>query len=86
LLIEESRQQGIFNQQSEIINQQLPKSFLTSRAIMTAAASDHDSFYAGAADEARVALASVDAVLELEEAFFAIGVSAPQRAHSSSMR
>ena len=42
---------------------------------MAAAAGDYDSFDGSFTDEARFPLAAIDAVLQLEEAYFAIGIN-----------
>ncbi len=47
---------------------------LTVGAVVAAAAGDYDAFDGSFADEAGLAFATVDAVLELKEAFFAVGV------------
>ncbi len=49
-------------------------SFLALGTVVAAAAGDYDSFDGGFADQAGFGLAAVDAVLELEESFFAVGV------------
>jgi hypothetical protein len=41
---------------------------------MTAAASNHDSLYGSLANEAGLAFATIDAMAELEETFFAVGI------------
>src|ERR1700683_5355161 len=48
--------------------------FLALGAVVAAAAGDYDAFNGRLADQARLIFAAVDAVLELEESFFAIGV------------
>ena len=49
--------------------------FLALGAVMAAAARDDDSFDWSFADQARLSFAAVDAVLKLEESFFAVGVN-----------
>jgi hypothetical protein len=49
-------------------------SLLTLGAVVAAAAGDYDSLDWRFADDAGFGLAAVDAVLELEESFFAVGV------------
>ena len=56
----------IFNLQSGLL--------LAFGAVVAAAARDDDAFDWRLADKARLALASVDTVFELEESFFAVGV------------
>jgi hypothetical protein len=58
----------IFNQPSAIL-------FLAFGAVVAAAAGDDDAFDGSFADEAGFAFATVDAVLELEESFFAVGIN-----------
>ena len=60
---------SINNQKSSINNL-----FLALGAVVAAAAGDHDSLDRRLADQARLAFAAVDAMLELEESFFAVGV------------
>jgi hypothetical protein len=43
-------------------------------AVVAAAAGNHDTFDGRLADQAGLAFAAVDAVLQLEETFFAVGV------------
>ena len=43
-------------------------------AVVAAASGDYDAFDGSLADQAGLAFAAVDAVLQLEEAFFAVGV------------
>src|SRR5579864_1676012 len=62
-----------FSQQSEIYNLK-PVSFLAFWAVMTAAPGDHDSLDGCLADQTCFRFATVDAVLELEEPFLAVGV------------
>ena len=50
------------------------RSFLAFRTEVAAASGNHDAFDRSLADEARLTFAAVDTVLQLEEAFFAIGV------------
>src|SRR5208282_5521604 len=52
-----------------------PFSLLALRAVVAAAAGDHDAFDGRFADETGLAFAAIDAVLELEEAFFAVGIN-----------
>ena len=47
---------------------------LAPRAVVAAASGNHDAFDGRFADEARVAFAAIDAVLQLEKAFFAVCV------------
>jgi hypothetical protein len=61
---------SINNQKSTISN----CSLLALRAVVAAAAGDYDAFDGSFADEAGFPFASVDAVLELEESFFAVGI------------
>src|SRR5271169_3414269 len=49
-------------------------SLLASRAVVAAAAGDYDAFDRCFADQAGLAFAAVDAVLQLEKALFAIGI------------
>src|SRR5271170_5443510 len=49
-------------------------SFLALRAVVAAAAGDYDAFDGRLADQAGLSFAAVDAVLQLEEAFFAVGI------------
>src|SRR5271168_31472 len=49
-------------------------SFLAVGAVVAAAAGDHDAFDGRLADQAGFAFAAVDAVLQLEEAFFAVSI------------
>ncbi len=60
-----------FNQQSSIIN---CLSLLAPWAVVAAAAADDDAFDGSLADQAGLTFAAVDAMLELEESFFAIGI------------
>src|SRR5579864_4999950 len=48
--------------------------FLALGAVVAAAAGDHDALNQRFADQTRFAFAAVDAMLELEESFFALGV------------
>ena len=52
----------------------MTSSLLAFGAVVAAAAGDYDAFDWGFADQAGFAFASVDAVLKLEKAFFAVGV------------
>src|SRR5580692_104987 len=72
LSIEQPRGATIFNHQSGVSNRRIL--LLALGAVVAAAAGDHDSFDRRFADEAGLAFAAVDAVPELEESFFAIGV------------
>jgi hypothetical protein len=63
-----------FGFQSAIRNHQSAISFLALRAVVAAAASDYDALDRHLADQTGLSFAAVDAVLELEESFFAIGV------------
>ena len=47
---------------------------LALRAVVAAAAGDHDALDRRLADQAGFGFAAVDAMLELEESFFAVGV------------
>src|SRR5260370_37749916 len=49
-------------------------SLLALGAVVAAAAGDHDALNVSLTDETRLGLAAVDAMLELEKSFFAIGV------------
>src|SRR5579864_3667767 len=62
-----------FNQQSEICNLKSVL-FLAFWAVMAAASGDHDSLDGRLADKTGLGFAAIDAVLELEESFLAIGV------------
>ena len=48
--------------------------FLAPRAVVAAASGDYDALDGRLADEAWLAFAAVDAMSQLEEAFFAVGV------------
>jgi hypothetical protein len=52
----------------------LPNLLLAFRAVVAAAAGDDDSLDGSFANQAGLAFAAVDAMLELEESLFAIGV------------
>ena len=50
-------------------------SLLAFRTVVTAASSDHDTLDRRLTDQTGLSFTAVDAVLELEEAFFSIGVN-----------
>ena len=56
------------------INRNECRLFLAFRTEVAAASGNHDAFDRSFADEARLAFAAVDTVLQLEETFFAIGI------------
>src|SRR5580700_2263858 len=56
------------------IHSLLAHSHLALRAVVAAAAGDHDAFDGRLADEAGLALAAVDTVLQLEKALCAVGI------------
>jgi hypothetical protein len=62
--------------QSTINNQKstIASSLLALRAIMTAASREHHSLDRSFANQARLPLAPIHAMLQLEKAFFAIGI------------
>ena len=57
-----------------ILQLKLDNLFLSPRAVMTAAAGNHNSLDGSFADETGLALAAVNTVLELKESFFAVGI------------
>jgi hypothetical protein len=68
--LEEGFQPTIRNQQSAIAS-----SLLAHRAIVATTSGNHDALDGGLADQAGLTFAAVDAVLQLEEAFFTVGVN-----------